>query len=55
MDLRNIDPSVAELVRFLQNGPKTSLEILAGIPSFENRTLGKAAGLGLIEHCYPVV
>lgn len=55
MDLKDIDPSVADLVLFLRDGLKTDLEILAGIPGFKYDTLGTACGLGLIEHCYPTV
>ncbi len=54
-DLRDIEPCVAELILFLQEGPKTDSEILAGIPEFKNDTLGKAISLGLVEHCYPLV
>lgn len=54
-DIRDIDSSIAGLILFLQNGPKTELEILAGIPAFKNDTLGKARRLELVEHCNRVV
>lgn len=48
-DIRDIDPSVAELVLFLQEGPKTDSEIIAGIPAFNKDTLGKVRTLELVE------
>lgn len=46
----SLDPSVVELILFLQNnGPKTDSEIVNGIPGFELCTLGKARELELID------
>jgi hypothetical protein len=52
IDALSLDPAIAELILFLQkNGPKTDLEILAGIPSFQLNTLGKVKDMELIDHC----
>lgn len=56
LNLKNIDPSVVELMLFLyEHGPSKVEDIIKGIKNFHLHTLGKAGDLQIIDHSIPIV